>query len=105
MTANLPTLSALAPLIISAHERAMSAAESAITEAIQCGELLIQAKRRCGHGRFQKWIEEKCGFSYRSAHAYMRAARAKSGHAEFSSLRQLLIQNGGKRNRTRDRLL
>ena len=35
------------------------------------GEMLLEAKGRVGHGRFQDWVAANCGFSYRTAADYM----------------------------------
>ncbi|MDV2994979.1 MAG: hypothetical protein N4J56_004633 [Chroococcidiopsis sp. SAG 2025] len=46
-----------------------------LTNALECfkraGQLLLEQKQDCKHGEFQKWVEDNCGFSYRSAKNYM----------------------------------
>lgn len=73
-----------------AHAQAVAAAESAIDNAIRCGELLAAQKRRCKHGEFQAWVQEHCTFSHDTANVYMRAARKKTSGLVFSSLRQMI---------------
>jgi hypothetical protein len=72
------------------HHYAREAAESAVGHAIQCGELLIEQKKRVGHGKFTAWIKENCDFSDDTARIYMRASRQKTRGLVFSSLSQLL---------------
>jgi Protein of unknown function (DUF3102) len=40
--------------------------------AIELGGLLLQVKKQLPHGRFQRWIQDNCDFSYESAAAYAR---------------------------------
>jgi Protein of unknown function (DUF3102) len=42
--------------------------------AIKAGELLWEAKRKAGHGRWLDWLAENCEFSERTAQIYMKLA-------------------------------
>lgn len=72
------------------HLLAMQASDDLIEAAIRCGELLIEQKRRCGHGHFQAWVKEHCLFSHDSANCYMLCAKRKNESARFSSIRELV---------------
>jgi hypothetical protein len=50
---------------------------SALTHAIACGELLIEAKRQVKHGEWRPWIEANCNVPARTARHYMALARRK----------------------------
>ena len=68
-------LTALAGQIKHEHGQCENAARSAVQHAIRAGELLVDAKARCQHGTWKRWIEEHCGFSLRTAQLYMGIAR------------------------------
>lgn len=40
---------------------------------LQFGRVMMEAKGRVGHGRWQSWVEENSGFSLRTAESYMQA--------------------------------
>jgi hypothetical protein len=44
--------------------------------AVRAGELLWQAKRKAGHGRWLEWLAENCEFAERTAQLYMKLADA-----------------------------
>ena len=67
-------LADLATEIDQAHGRAVAAAATAIEHARRCGELLMQAKARIGHGGFLAWLESNCIVKERQARNYMRLA-------------------------------
>lgn len=58
-----------------AHRLAQHHAGKAIDYAIECGRLLLDAKKATEHGHWQQWIADNCEFSYRQAARYMKAAR------------------------------
>jgi len=79
-----------------AHRLARSAAESAVDQAIRCGELLTEQKKRLNHGEFTPWVCKHCEFSHDTANVYMRAFRQKTRGLVFSSLSELLsIEHAG----------
>lgn len=45
-----------------------------LLEAKRAGEALIEAKKQCRHGEFQKWVSENTRLSQRTANDYMRVA-------------------------------
>lgn len=86
----------LADRINAAHNRAMKAAETAVEAAIECGQLLAQAKDKAGHGNWQTWLETNFAASPRTARDYMRlAAKAEKlerQHAASLTIRGALRQ-------------
>lgn len=68
----------LAARINQAHAAAELAARSAVEHAITAGELLIEAKARCGHGGWSNWLTANFKGSSRTARAYMRVAAHRS---------------------------
>ena len=58
---------ALARCIQAAHEAAQASARTALESAILCGELLLEAKRLVGHGRFLPWLDENTTLGPRQA--------------------------------------
>jgi hypothetical protein len=73
---NLPArLTDLAKQINQEHHQCETAARSAVEHAINAGNLLIEAKAQCPHGRWGTWISENFEGSIRTAQAYMRIAR------------------------------
>jgi hypothetical protein len=68
-------LSELAVRINHEHLEAVQHAGSAMTHALNAGDLLLQAKNTCQHGQWLPWIREHVAFSDRTAQAYMRLAR------------------------------
>lgn len=64
----------LAGRINAAHHRAESSMREAVEAAIECGELLTEAKSRIGHGGWGKWLQENFRASDRTARNYMRLA-------------------------------
>lgn len=45
-------------------------------DVIRIGAILVEVKKECGHGAYQKWVEKELPFSYTSAHRYVQVARA-----------------------------
>jgi hypothetical protein len=76
----------LATQINDAHVACLEAGRTALNHAIRAGELLLEAKRRVGHGHFLDWIADHCRFSKRWAQEYMKLARHYgSGKANCTS--------------------
>jgi hypothetical protein len=68
-------LAVLAAQINHEHAQAEAALRSSLGHARAAGELLAQAKARCGHGGWLHWLREHVRFSERTAQGYMRIAR------------------------------
>ena len=49
-----------------------------VQRAIEIGELLVEAKKRVGHGKFEKWLTTNTTLPYRSAARYMNFAKKRS---------------------------
>jgi phage N-6-adenine-methyltransferase len=77
--------SELAKRIQAAHETAQASARTALESAILCGELLLEAKRLVGHGRFLPWLDENTTLGPRQAQRYMRVARNQDALRNASS--------------------
>jgi hypothetical protein len=56
--------------IAAAHAAVVAAESQALVHARRCGDLLIQAKRRIGHGHWMR-VVKACGMSPRTAAIYM----------------------------------
>lgn len=64
----------LAERINEAHGRAVEHAGKALDHALECGRMLLEAKRAIPHGGWLPWLRENVSFSERTAQAYMRLA-------------------------------
>lgn len=69
-----PSLAALASRINAEHRQASEALKSGLAHAKLAGEFLRETKAAVPHGQWQKWVNENCEFSGRTAQAYMRVA-------------------------------
>ncbi|MGH9382511.1 MAG: DUF3102 domain-containing protein [Thermoanaerobaculia bacterium] len=67
-------LATIATAIRDEHEAAQAAFTSAVEHAIRCGELLIEAKSKVGHGGWGDWITEHFPASWRTAQSYIQLA-------------------------------
>ena len=68
-------LSELASLANAAHAACEQAIRSGITQARDCGDVLLKAKAQLPHGDFVAWVENRdCRFSVRQAQRYMLVA-------------------------------
>jgi len=67
-------LSDLAASIDREHAAATAAANITVDHARRCGELLLQAKAKIGHGRFLSWLGANCVVTDRQARTYMKIA-------------------------------
>jgi hypothetical protein len=68
-------LTDLAQAIEHEHQAAHQAAQTALAHALECGQLLLQAKAAVGHGGWLAWVEANLTFGPRQATNYMRLAR------------------------------
>ncbi len=68
-------LETLAERINAEHRACEEAATTALSHAMNAGDLLAGAKARLPHGGFGAWLEENFAGSGRTARAYMRVAR------------------------------
>ena len=50
---------------------------TSVQRAIEIGELLVEAKHRVGHGKFEKWLTANTTLPYRSAARYMNFAKKR----------------------------
>jgi ParB family chromosome partitioning protein len=70
-------LAELARQIAEAHRECEAAQLRAVEKAAAAGALLLQAKKRVGHGRWLPWLEENCPqLSERQAQRYMALAKS-----------------------------
>ena len=88
-------LGVLARRIVETHDAAMSAARTAVERAVECGQLLTEAKAKVPHGEWLPWLSANTNVSHRTAQRFMRAAQlaTKSDTVSFSSVRALLGQS------------
>ncbi len=68
-------LGSLAEKANAEHRACEEAATTALSHAMNAGDLLTGAKARLPHGEFGAWLEENFAGSGRTARAYMRVAR------------------------------
>src|SRR4051794_38084215 len=87
----------LAERINAAITRAQEAGREAVARAVEAGALLLEAKKKVGHGGWGEWLERNRQMAERTAQAYMRLARelpklepAKAQRVADSSLRDAL---------------
>jgi hypothetical protein len=86
-----PTVPILAPIALSEmkvpdiakaiNERMsamISSFRTSVQRAIEIGELLVEAKKRVGHGKFEKWLTTNTTIPYRSAARYMKFAKERT---------------------------
>jgi hypothetical protein len=70
------SLPELANAVNSEHAQLKECVIKGAQHAVKAGELLWQAKRKAGHGRWLEWLAENCEFSERTAQLYMKLADA-----------------------------
>ncbi len=76
MTAIITPHDPLANQINAEHAAVRKAVRDALVHALKCGDLLLEAKGKSGHGAWQNWLEKHCGeISYRTAALYMQLAK------------------------------
>jgi hypothetical protein len=91
-------LATLAAAINAEHGAAEADARQSLEHARRCGELLLQAKAKCGHGGWIPWVEKNVRCGPRQAQKYMLLAsrwdelgdQAKTNRGSFLSIRQAL---------------
>ena len=68
--------------ILAAYRDAQAAAESAVTKALYCGQLLLEQKHALEHGLFLDWLKQHCPeIPKRTAQYWMDLASRCSHHA------------------------
>jgi hypothetical protein len=91
------TLAKLAGQINAEHTQALHSIRSSLTHARNAGLLLVEAKKRCGHGRWLPWLEANVRMSERTAQKYMRlSARWDELVAKAPGTADLTIEEGLK---------
>ena len=68
----------LATLILAADSRVIGFANALVSDMIEAGRLLTEAKALLPHGQFGPWCESELGFNKMRVSRYMRAFKAKS---------------------------
>lgn len=67
----------LAAKINTEHGKALDAAKTAISHAVNIGAMLTDAKSHIDHGGWLAWVEKNLSFGDRQASKYMRLAKDK----------------------------
>jgi hypothetical protein len=99
----------LAKSIKEKHSMMLSSFRNSVTHAMDVGDLLTEAKKRVGHGKFEAWCVTHCQLSLRTARRYMGMAKdraeieaqlaAKTANlADLNAQRLLTDQSGGDGN-------
>jgi hypothetical protein len=70
------SLSELVARVNDEHKQVKECVIKGALHAVKAGELLWEAKRKAGHGRWLEWIAENCEFSDRTAQLYVKLAEA-----------------------------
>jgi hypothetical protein len=52
--------------------------KSSVTHAMDVGDLLIEAKKRVGHGNWEEWLKDHCQLSFSTARRYIRLANKRT---------------------------
>jgi hypothetical protein len=90
-------LQVLAERINAEHAEALSAARASLIHARKAGQLLLEAKKQCGHGDWLPWLTANVKVSERTAQAYMRVAkRWPELEAKAQATADLSIEDGLK---------
>jgi hypothetical protein len=80
--------------------------KSMLLEAKAAGEALIEAKKKCEHGEFKKWVEKNTEVSYTQSKYYMQVAKQwnqKAATATFSDLTDMSIREFlGKKDKPKE---
>jgi hypothetical protein len=99
------SLTDLAARINEAHHLAMHHAGEALMQAIACGQMLLEAKSKAGHGQWLPWLRQNVTFGERSAQGYMRLAERAPKLGEGSTIRDALKELATPRRHWREALL
>jgi hypothetical protein len=67
-------LAELAGRINAEHQQSETALRAGLEHAKKAGELLLEAKEQCGHGKWLPWLKANVKFSERTARRYMTIA-------------------------------
>ena len=94
----------LAARINEAHHLAMHHASEAIVQAIACGQMLLEAKSKAGHGQWLPWLRQNVTFGERSAQGYMRLAERAPKLSEATTIRDALKELATPRRHWREAL-
>lgn len=57
------------------HEKITIKSSSLLKHAYKCGKLLLEIKKRLGHGEWQPWLKKNFNDSYPTLSVYMRVAK------------------------------
>jgi hypothetical protein len=68
------SLAELATQLKSEHQQVKDCLMKGAFHAVKAGQLLWEAKRKAGHGRWLEWLAVNCEFSERTAQLYMKLA-------------------------------
>lgn len=85
-------LDTLAVEIREEHEACEQAASNAVRYAIQCGELLAEAKEKAGHGEWLSWLKANFPAHINTASNYMRMASNSQRVVNSGSVREALAE-------------
>jgi hypothetical protein len=77
------TLVSLAEQINTEHGLFVEAARKSLEHALNCGVLLLQAKKSLKHGEYTAWIQDNCNFSERTARLYTYLATNRDRLAAY----------------------
>jgi hypothetical protein len=88
------SLEVLAERIRVEHQQVVLAGADLVNHAIEAGRMLIDVKRRVGHGHFGRWIVANFPASAETAQRYMRLAANPSRVTSLNSIRQALAVIG-----------
>lgn len=96
------TLTELAELANREHDLAFEARNDAVMHALTCGAVLVEAKRRVGHGNWLPWLEANFAGSERTARNFMSVAanRQRVADLEAGTFREVLAalsESNGRR--------
>ena len=64
-------------------EKICSLLNKSVTNIIQVGEQLLEAKKIAGHGKWCLWIKDNCGISQDTVTRYMQLAEANANNPEL----------------------
>jgi hypothetical protein len=82
-------LAKLAAEINRVHHLIIESAQTSLQHAIECGGMLIEAKKNVAHGEWEDWLKKHCHeIEDRTARLYMRAAN------NADKIEKLAAENG-----------
>jgi Protein of unknown function (DUF3102) len=73
------------------HRQVKECAIKGAHHAVKAGELLWEAKRKAGHGRWLDWLAENCEFAERTAQVYMKLANELPQRANPQSIADMTL--------------